>query len=190
MKQTEILFLVDIYKNTPNYHGWLFLHSNDFFFPLPLEGFTLCFWVYKRKNLLVWAEFRCPLKIFWSSCLHLPHHAATLALLTEEAVVETEPAVLLLSSVTDYYLRSIIHTMIKHAVIISSLASKLALVYWTQCAMGYLVMFQFSEQATMLQRALAFSNEVSKIFYSLPCLTLSFVVPSLLTWRLGGKERH
>lgn len=41
MKQIEILFLVDIYKHMPNYPGWLFLHSNDFFFPLPLEDFTL-----------------------------------------------------------------------------------------------------------------------------------------------------
>lgn len=43
-------------------------------------------------------------------------HAAILALLMEEAVVETEPAVLLLSALMDYYSHSIIYTMIEHGV--------------------------------------------------------------------------
>lgn len=41
MEQIEILGLVVIYKNMPNYHGWLFFHSNDFFFPLPFLRFYL-----------------------------------------------------------------------------------------------------------------------------------------------------
>lgn len=56
------------------------------------------------------------MKIHWGSYLHLPCHAATLMLLTEEAVVKTEPAVSLLSSVTGYYLHGVIHTMIEHGV--------------------------------------------------------------------------
>lgn len=43
MKQVEILVLVVIYKNMPNYREWLFLHSNGFFFPLPLVRFYLVF---------------------------------------------------------------------------------------------------------------------------------------------------
>lgn len=85
---------------------------------MSVSSFQWCFlastfgWFYlvalsvQKEESIVRAEFPCPLKICWSSCLHLPCHAATLELLTE-AVVETEPAVLLLSSATDYYLHNI-----------------------------------------------------------------------------------
>jgi len=113
LKQTEMLFLVDIYKNMPNYHRCLFLHTHDILLPLPLDILPCFFGVYKVKSILVQPEFPCPWKICWDSCLHLPPRTATLALLTGEAVVEAEPAVFVLSSVTDYYLHSIIHTVME-----------------------------------------------------------------------------
>lgn len=58
-----------------------------------------------------------------------------------------------------------------NAVLISSLASKLALMDRAQCAMGYLATFQFSEQATMLQRALALSV-MKEVGHFIPCPVL------------------
>lgn len=91
--------------------------------------------------------------------LHLSCNAATLELWTE-AVEETGPAVSLLSSATDYYLHNITNDRAwcgASTVLTSSLASKLALINWAQCAKGYLARFQSSEPVTMLQRALALS---------------------------------
>lgn len=127
--------------------------------------FSASGWFYRvvlsvqKEESIARAEFPCPLKICWSSCLHLPCHAATLELLTG-AVVETGPAVSLLSSATDYYLLNITNDRAwcgANAVLTSSLASKLSVISWAQCAKGYLARFQFSEQVTMLQRALALS---------------------------------
>lgn len=149
---------------------------------MSVSSFQWCFlastfgWFYlvalsvQKEESIVRAEFPCPLKICWSSCLHLPCHAATLELLTE-AVVETEPAVLLLSSATDHYLHNIPNDRAwcgASAVLTSSLASKLAVISWARCAKGYLARFQSSEQVTMLQRALALSV-VKGIGQFVPC---------------------
>lgn len=47
---------------------------------------------------------------------------------------------------------------------------------------------QFPEQATMLQRAVALSVMKGVGHFIPHHLTLLFVVLSLLTWRLGGRE--
>lgn len=146
--------------------------------------------VQKEENI-VRAEFPCPLKICWSSSLHLSCHAATLELLTE-AVVETGPAVSLLSSATDYYFHNITNDRAwcgASAVLTSSLASKLAVIHWAQCAKGYLARVQPSEQGTMLQRALALSV-MKGVGQFIPCPVLLCYLLVFLgsTWRLGGKE--
>lgn len=84
----------------------------DGFFFIPMAFSCLYLWkvlscgfeCIKGKNHPCWAKFPCPLKIGWSFA---SSPAATLTLLTEETVVEMEAAVLLLSSVSDYYLHSI-----------------------------------------------------------------------------------
>lgn len=129
------------------------------FLPFTFGWFYLVVLSVPKEESIVRAEFPCPFKICWSSSLHLSCHTATLELLTE-AVMETGPAASLLSSATDYYLHSITNDRAwcgASAVLNSSLASKLAVISWAQCAKGYLARFQSSELITMLQRALALS---------------------------------